>query len=397
MDHGPAARRLVVYIGPPKTASTSLQRFLANHAGPSKGKREKAFEGWNYPMFMGDKNGIRHIHSIDPHGKRTLAAVKAVASTLRGQNPSKNLVVASESLTAYHRILDGRLFEKLSEWTNVAQPEIVIFSRSPRIDHLISIWKQQTLRKGKKLYGWPFRKYMCSNKAEKLVRRLGRFANPVGMAHDMVHIYNLPTYVMDMAGIARQRSDVCHMFACKIMKVNCTKSSTGENWVKGLEGVTIHANSKYADPKLSMIERREIEILFHQRDCAYRDELYNHSLFHLHYRHDGFWPEDCTNTEAMPVYRYNTTIMLNDIRQIINCPDDESGHIQQQQVKLRISPPNQLPLQAAAFLVVALLVAILGMTQRARRKRKTGSVKLVPLANQDEGKPPNLQSRKRTP
>jgi hypothetical protein len=364
-------RRLVVYIGPPKTASTSLQTFLADHAGQSKRRRrKKAFEGWYYPLFMGDKNGIRKLHSPNTSPKTAAVTRNAVKKTLRRQDSSVNLVVASESLIAYAQILDDHLFDKLSNWTNVTIPEIVIQSRSPRIDHLISIWKQQTQIRGKEWHGWSFPQYMCSNRSYQIVRhRIGLFANPIGIAHDMVHKYKLPTYVMDMAGISQQGLDVSHAFACSIMKVNCTE---GNKWVQGLEGVTVHANSRRGNPKLSSKQKEEIEKLFHQRDCAYRDELYDHSLFHLLYRHDGFWPEDCTNTEAMPVYRYNPSLMLDEIRRIIRCPGYESGHIQQ--TKLRISLPNQLPLEAAAYLVLALLAAILGMRQHARRKRKTGSV-----------------------
>jgi hypothetical protein len=88
----------------------------------------------------------------------------------------------------------------------------------------------------------------------------------------------------------------------------------------------------------------------------------------------------------MPVYRTNASIMLDDIRRIIGCPGDESGHMiqpqqqEQQQVptpeerKLRPSVPYQLPLLAGAYLALALLAAMLGMRQRARRKKKTGSV-----------------------
>jgi hypothetical protein len=362
-------RRLVVYIGPPKTGSTSLQSFLAKYARKG-GKQAKAFEGWQYPMFLGKKSGIRYIQN----GYDSPNFVK-IRNEFRRLNPSVNLVVASEYLIYYGKFRHDRLFDVLSNWTNVAIPEVVIQSRSPRIDHLISYWKQQTQIKSRSWYGWSFHQYMCSNVNEAVVTEsFGLFVNPIGVAHDMVHKYQLPTYVMDMKGVSQHGLDVCHAFACSIMKVNCTKGNI--TWVQGLKGKTTHSNSRRGDPELTSEQKKEIENVFHQRDCAYRDELYNHSLFHLLYRHDGFWPEDCTKTKAMPVYRYNPSFMLSEFRRIIQCPRYESGHNQQ---VLTITLPNQLPMQAAAFF------AILGLRLHTRRRRRTKSS----VKNQDQRMAPN--------
>jgi hypothetical protein len=372
-------RRLVVYIGPPKTASTSLQSFLAKYATKG-GKRAKAFEGWQYPMFLGAKSGIRYI--LDGYDDPSFGKIR---NEFQRQNTSVNLVVASEYLIYYGTMLNGHIFDLLSNWTNVAIPEVVIQSRSPRIGHLISTWKQQTKAvKTRAWHGWSFHQYMCSNVTETVVtERLGHFVNPIGVAHDMVHKYQLPTYVMDIKGVSQHGLDVCHAFACSIMKVNCTEGNI--TWVQGLEGVTIHDNSRVGNPQLSSEQKTEMEKIFDQRDCAYRDDLYNHSLFQLLYQHDGFWPEHCTKTKAMPVFRYNASVMLNEFRRILRCPGYESGHIQQdfmpEESKTYISLPNALPVQAAAYLVLALIV--LGMRLHARQRQTTGSV------NQDEGKASN--------
>jgi hypothetical protein len=284
-------RRVVVYIGPPKTVSTPLPIMPVQ----VKGKREKAFEGWNYHLFMGDKNGTRKLHNTSP--KTSSNRVCSDWKELRAARLICKLgggIGISDCLCSNPRR------------SNVVMPEIVIQSRSPRIDHCISIWKQQTQMRGKEWHGWSFPQYMCSKRSCKIVRhQIDLFADPIGVAHDMVHKYKLPTYVMDMEGISQQGLDVCHAFVMNV-NVNCTE---GNKWVQGLEGVTVHANSKLRDPKLSSKQKEEIETLFHQRDCADRDELYNHSLFHLLYRHAGLWPKDCTNLEAMPVYRYNDSMM----------------------------------------------------------------------------------------
>jgi hypothetical protein len=157
--------------------------------------------------------------------------------------------------------------------------------------------------------------------------------------------------------------------------------------MQGLKGVTIRANSRLGEPELTSEQRTEMENIFDQRDCAYRDDLYNHSLFHLLYQHDGFWPENCTKTKAMPIYRYNASVVYNEFRRILRCPGYESGHIQQafmqKESKTYISLSNELPVQAAAYLILALIAAVLGMRLHARKRKATGPV------NQDEGKAAN--------
>eukprot|EP00980_Cylindrotheca_fusiformis_P020464 scaffold7514_cov67-Cylindrotheca_fusiformis.AAC.4 len=60
-------RRFVVYIGPPKTGSTSLQKFLTMYANRDSNSAAKAMEDWNYPIFFGQPDGIRNLFI---HNKR---------------------------------------------------------------------------------------------------------------------------------------------------------------------------------------------------------------------------------------------------------------------------------------------------------------------------------------
>lgn len=315
-----AERRFVVFIGPPKTASTSLEYFLADHVNKKKDgdNTVDAFQSWNYPLFLGYQNGLRELRI----GRDPDAARGKIRKTFQKQDPDMNLVVGSEYFIQYPIFLNGRLFEVLANWTG-RTPEIVLQSRSPRTSHLISCWKQASQVKGKPSTGLTFRQMLCNTnkRIESITRRhVSTYVNPLGMALGIIQKYGISTTVLDMTGIAEQGMDVCHAFACSVLKVNCTSDG---KWVQGLEGTVFQDNSRFADPGISKDEIQQMEQVFLQRDCAYYEELYNESNFHLFYRHSGLWPEDCANIQPMYQYRYNETLMLDTLRGIIGCSTDE--------------------------------------------------------------------------
>eukprot|EP00980_Cylindrotheca_fusiformis_P020039 scaffold7132_cov98-Cylindrotheca_fusiformis.AAC.2 len=96
-------RRLVVFIGPPKTGSTSLQEFLFRHSDIEKRSYAKAFKGWTYPDFCNRRDGVSSIVK----GKN-FTYYEQIQTTFRKQKKSLNLVVASEYLINYDRFLNGQ-------------------------------------------------------------------------------------------------------------------------------------------------------------------------------------------------------------------------------------------------------------------------------------------------
>lgn len=358
----PHQRRLVLFIGPPKTASTSLQAFLGKHIGGSSRARKNVFKDWKYPMFFKQNDGLKRIIV----GRRPMD-MKRIKKVFRKEE-KRNVVVASEYLIHYSRLLKGKLFETLSEWTNVSLPEIVIQSRSPRTVHLISLWKQETQpisHQHEPWYEFSFQQYVCSNVTDKLMtERLRHIINPLGVAHDMVYKYQLPTYFMDMAGIARKEHDVSHAFACSVMRVQCTEDN---KWVRGLEGVTMQRNAREGDPVLSNEQMNQMENVFRQRDCAYKNELYNHSLFHLLYSDDESWPQHCNGVSTMAIYQQNASTMLREVRRIMQCQghgSSDSRVIQPKDLKDYVVSASSLPVEVAAFLVLVLILAIHRMRRR---------------------------------
>eukprot|EP00980_Cylindrotheca_fusiformis_P003534 scaffold784_cov62-Cylindrotheca_fusiformis.AAC.3 len=183
-------RRLVVYIGPAKTGSTTLQTFLAKYANRDSAIAATAMEAWNYLLLQ---SLLRNLH------KKTEkpAILKEVRKEFQGQSSALNLVVASEFLYT-----NPDQFKHFSEWSNVTTPEIVIHSRTPRFSHLKSLWKQHSQKgKGRPWYGWPFRRFVCSKKTNHfLPDMLSTTFDPIGTARNILHKLKLPVYMMDMAG-----------------------------------------------------------------------------------------------------------------------------------------------------------------------------------------------------
>eukprot|EP00980_Cylindrotheca_fusiformis_P026283 scaffold15718_cov126-Cylindrotheca_fusiformis.AAC.1 len=251
--------------------------------------------------------------------------IKKIEAEFKRQPSEKNLVIATEHLIGYQTIHNGNIFKMFSKWTNVTTPEIVVHMRSPRTEQLVSLWKQNTQYRSKKTkskyYGWSFRQFMCSEGSAGVVSKGLRLTlNPIGLADDLIHKHGLPTYVVDMKGVAEQNLDICHVFACSILRANCTD---GNKWVRGVERDTIHANARMGDPAVSDNQFEEMEQLFRQRDCAYGVELSNHPLFHFHYPHVESWPHQCSNVQAAPSYRDNSTLLLHAFRKVLKCPGFE--------------------------------------------------------------------------
>ena len=324
-SEGEQGRRLVIAMGPPKTASTSLQNFLATYMSNNNDLREgssriDAFSDWHYPLFFDRDNGFKELEKGYDH-----LGFPVIKNMVQNVSSSTNLVLASEYLINYKTWLDGNLWQELANWTGVVQPELVLVSRTPRTSHLVSIWKQLTQVPWKPTYGFSFQELICNTEASAPIERgLGTFSNPLGVAHNIIFSDSLPVYVLDSGGVAQEDMDICHAFCCSVLKVNCTDD---QKWVRGLEGVTIRSNTRKGDPGLTREQVTQLDRLFQQRDCAYFADLRNHSMFHLLYRSNDLWPDDCSGSiRSVPAYRYNVTVMLEDFRRVLECPGYSHVH-----------------------------------------------------------------------
>lgn len=297
-------RRLVVFIGPPKTASTTLQSFLAKYASNDRPEsKATAFDTWNYPLLNGkDDGGLKDL-VLEFEKKESTRKEQ-----LLRQPKNVNLVLGTEYLIFLHN--HTRVLESLQRWTNTT-PEIAIVYRSPRVSHFVSIWKQQTQVWHKEFYQYSFREWMCRPESQlKVLERLDVVANPLGVAYTSLRYW--PTILVDTSGFLPGQ-DISHVFGCDVLNVPCHG-----RWIQGLEEKVIHKNTKKADPNLTRAEQSALEQIFFERDCAFFKELHNHSRLTIVHP-NSLWKDHCQGRDGNYKFRQNSTSMLEVMRSIIGC------------------------------------------------------------------------------
>jgi hypothetical protein len=347
INGGHRRRRLVVFIGPPKTASTSLEEFLSRYADDDNKTYASSFANWTYPRILGHPNGLKELRFGPQENPATFAKIEQQIRRVVRHHPEKSIILGTEYLTAIVDV-QNHLLNYLVNWTTPIissnttttttttttsysmpslTPEIVVLYRSPRISHFLSIWKQATQIAGKPYYGYSFQDWMCSPNKETrafVQAKLVRHGNPLDFIHKLSVQKHLPTYLIDMGGLQNNSNaaedldldldlDICHVFACDVLKVPCNSQSR----ILGLENVVIRKNSRKGNPNLTEPQLEALEHVFSLRDCNYFRQLQNHSLVTILHRHK-LWDRDCP--EMDPMYRTNVSTMMDRMQQILQCP-----------------------------------------------------------------------------
>lgn len=130
-----ADRRLVLHIGPHKTASTYIQVNL------SRNRERLRKNGWNYPQL--GTNGLDGHHHMVTHRDDYLndgAVYSAELETLRKQAASatQNLVFSSEGMSTWK----AEHFERLADLLGFDKIELVYVIRDP-MDLIKSFWTEE--------------------------------------------------------------------------------------------------------------------------------------------------------------------------------------------------------------------------------------------------------------
>ena len=150
------ARRFVIFAGPGKTGSTSIQSFYGKYA---IGKlKSTAFANWTLPGGAGDSVWCGHLCSNNPKRRRIANKAKTMAEeikeTMKNDNgvmknqgrsdwPPQNLFWACEFVANATALGKSKLVG-LMEDADMTCPEYVINYRTPRVEHFLSAWKQIT-------------------------------------------------------------------------------------------------------------------------------------------------------------------------------------------------------------------------------------------------------------
>jgi hypothetical protein len=389
--------RLVILVGPHKSASSSIQDFFFQYASSRDEERRAvpALQNWTWPF-----NRKRQYY----RGPKAFAALVKESSNRQlfvphiYQSIRDALLQQSKSRESFQLILGTEEFDRFgptpwSHWdgikairdvvdvvateihnltlsnqqvdTHRLRIEFVVNYRRPRSDHWISIWKQLT-RKLKE-EGNPnheYRSFLCSNDNKSMLwEYLDAVANPLGLSKTLLEEFVLGkpkslnesglelvismdrVHVMDMQGIAKDGLDVSHSVSCEVLNVR----PCPEGWLEIVVPEGTHTsssrthmtkNQRSGDPRLSVQQLEYMEMLFRNRDCSYRSSLQSaeaQKRLLLHHGHE-LWDDCVSMPESHNARTWNATStddLLDLLRDQVGCGPVTQGMNRVQAVELQ--------------------------------------------------------------
>ena len=182
---------------------------------------------------------------------------------------------------------------------------IIVNYRSPRYEQWISIWRQLT-----RVKHVDYKTYICANDDEEYSKRweyLDAVANPLGLVRHF-RSQNWKVVLIDMEGVAKEKLDISHVVACKVLGAECEHGWLGVD--------RILQNAKTEDPGITREQAEEMEFILRQRDCAYQNNIQNDSGVTILHQDALF--RGCSSSVPNADYM-NTTFLLHLLRAQMGC------------------------------------------------------------------------------
>jgi hypothetical protein len=317
-----SSKRLVLFVGPHKSASTSIQTFFIEHAANTEGSnnnsmKHPSFENWTWPYApmathpAAYSDLVKHYPKQDQqwHDSRRAELYYTMS---RVWDLYQNVILGDEEFDrmgdTVHSHRNG--LQPLKNIVQLLQPprlDLVVNYRTPRHTHWLSIWKQ--ISRGK-----PYRGFVCQG--TKPWEHLENQGNPLAIVRELL-LQHWNVTLIDMGGVERDGLDISHVLACEVLGVPCENG-----WVQGLEHTSMHANNRSGDPGLTNVQLNELEWILRQRDCSYMDELkHRHDDGQLTVLHQdaSLW-QDCDKFDSsFQRSLRNTTFLLQLIQSQVDC------------------------------------------------------------------------------
>jgi hypothetical protein len=292
-------QRLVLLVGPHKSASTSVQSYLvklekAGVLGQHNWKwignrRNKGFAEASRYLLMGSKT----------NGERDVIKERSVAASLQQMAKAEwdegtNLVAAAEFLDYAAFLSDNEAtaaMERMKRWLPERardRVEAVVMYRTPRASHVVSAWKQQVgFRKARTNEPWRlslddehsrrselgvpphFSDWLCHGRWTNAMQYnvstiISAQVNPFGVAYAYHHYLGANVTMIDMAGV--RDGDTPSSVVCEVLQLPCKNGK--------LEDLTVVPKTRNKRPnptELAMTadEIEEAEQILRDMDCFY--------------------------------------------------------------------------------------------------------------------------------
>lgn len=313
--------RLVIFAGPHKSASSSIQEFLVRYMS-GRPKYQAVSQGWKWPKI--DSKSVKRV----PERKVFAQLVSSndtelhediLRGILDGWQQTENMVLASEEFDRFGTTpwsqRDGmKALRKIVDRVKPPQLDIVVNYRTPRHKQWISIWKQLTALANRKKPGSEtvdYKYFICQD--ERAWEFLDCVANPLGLVKAL-RSNGWNTTLMDMGGVEEQGLDIAHASACSVLQLDCV-----DGWVKGTNRTLMLFNTKNRELGVTDHHLQEMEWLFRKRDCAYASQLENDGGVRILFHH-SLWKDCDFETDAELHEKLgNTTFLLGLLQAQVGC------------------------------------------------------------------------------
>lgn len=355
---------MVVFAGPHKSASSSVQELFMKYAGTGpEGKLVKhpSLQHWTWPWNPRRRSylprkGFAPLVTEEIGFHRliwdTILQVWNATDAENGEFQNPNLIWGTEELDRFGTTpWSGRNgLEAIQKVWNLTRPElpsldIVVNYRRPHRDQWISIWKQ-LMRKEEDAV--EYKRFLCDPEEYlRIWEYLDCVANPLGLVQALLDFWDaerkhhhhhhhgddenknmeetlVTIHLLDMKGVADMKRDVGHVIACDVLGVECT----ADHWLPDVERPILQ-NAKSGNPGLTAEQMEEIEWVLRQRDCSYRARLQEATTHHddsttrlvLHYA-DTLWdtcPPPSNTATGNTASFANTTFLLDLLQSQLGC------------------------------------------------------------------------------
>ena len=305
-------QRMVLLVGPHKSASTSVQSYLvklgkagvlSQHNWKWVGnERNKGFAEASRYLLMGDTTTT---------GERDVDKERSVALSLQQVaqeewDKGTNLVAAAEFLD-YAAFLSNEqatvAMDRMKYWLPEkarGEVEVVVMYRTPRASHMVSSWKQQVgFKKAKTNEPWRlalddkhpkrnklgmppnFSDWLCRGRWTNVMQYnittiISAQVNPFGVACAYHHYLKANVTMIDMAGVSD--GDTPSSVVCDVLQLPCQNGRLDDAAAATATGVVPKTRNKRPNPTdlgMTTDEIEEAEEILRDMDCFYYCRLGN--------------------------------------------------------------------------------------------------------------------------
>jgi len=367
-------RQIILLAGPHKTASTTMQ-VIASKLANTKGYTQNGNWKWIDPFSPNIKNfSLRLMRPLTAYHtrkqqttvekqtsyrKHAVDAINVYKNRIEKEwnSSNHNLILGGEKVdmivdddvTMGDDILDDVLSILPDNYKDVTT--VLINYRAPRLDHLISVWKQCSMQVQNcdgRFTHLTFAEFMGDPDAAPLVMR---HIDSLQMTKKFLD-RGLKVSLLDIGGLANDEKHMYQYLACEIMKEPCnaesglplamidlsndnkgtdTEANSGGDSGDGdyaISSLKIRANENKTDwskVNLDHTKLNAMEQILKRYDCNFRDNILNHeklTVAHSHLFETNM--DECISTASSSETRqyFDREAVMKSLRQIV-CGKDE--------------------------------------------------------------------------